>query len=135
MANKQTIWNPDTCDCSVVFSWDNATREDERVHTLQSFARKCDAHAGLDDTTCWQALHDENQTKNKIVNAVAEACPELYYTVNEKGATVPDPTAVVYRFDAQRNLQIDAKELDAAAKVSLQAALDATNPAISVKVS
>ncbi|HSX45093.1 MAG TPA: hypothetical protein VLF39_03240 [Candidatus Saccharimonadales bacterium] len=110
-----TLWSPDTCDCSIRYSWDTETSEDQRVHTFHSVEKICDAHSGLDsNNTHYQHVLKENQTKNKFHAAILEHVPRLKHTKKqEDGSTIEelDPS-VKYKWsfsgkDHNRQLHVE----------------------------
>ena len=83
-----TLWTPDTCGCSIRYSWDTESSEDERVHDFHSVEKICADHSGLmKDNTHYKHVLAENQTKNKVHGAILEHIPRL-----KKQGVQPDGT-------------------------------------------
>jgi hypothetical protein len=124
MAEQVTTWRPDTCNCTISYSWDDSVPAEKRVHTYITHDSEtlCEAHAHLDSTEAFDSLVTENVSKNLVVNKVAEDHADLYNRFDaEKSQSVPDASKVPYVFDENRNLVIDTTGLD---QVKAQAILD-----------
>ncbi len=86
---RLTTWRPDTCDCEVVYSWDDALPAEERIHTAHAVNKACEAHVGgVEDIHA--SVLEENQRKNKTLAAIASSFPnELRKPIlDEKGNIV-----------------------------------------------
>lgn len=67
---QKTKWKPDTCECEIVYEWDDSLPDDQRVHTLASI-QKCQHHAKHDDDTAYdQVLNKENKLKNMVLGEI-----------------------------------------------------------------
>ena len=64
MTIQTTRWRPDTCGCSVEYTWDDETSEDARVHTWSETIGVCPDHLGLTGVSIYNAIKDENTRKN-----------------------------------------------------------------------
>ena len=64
MVTKTTRWTPDTCDCTVEYTWDTNSSEATRVHTFSNVVNKCPAHSAIVDNALFNLLMDENPRKN-----------------------------------------------------------------------
>jgi hypothetical protein len=61
-----TRWNPDTCGCEIIFTWDSDLPVEERVHKGHSIERACDAHKHIKHThDHHDIVLEENQRKNR----------------------------------------------------------------------
>jgi hypothetical protein len=71
MVQKVTRWSPDTCDCVIEYSWDDAVPQEQRVHTVSRIVQKCSTHAklGLSDAHHFAHVLAENQRKNQASGA------------------------------------------------------------------
>jgi hypothetical protein len=95
-----TLWSPDTCGCSIRYSWDTETSEDERVHTFHSVEQRCDAHSGLaNDKIHYQHILGENQTKNKVHGAIMDVIPRLKKQQVQPDGTTADVLDPVVQFN------------------------------------
>ncbi len=62
-------WKPDTCKCSIQYTWDDSVPVDQRVHTPTQILKECPEHSGLGDVTpFYNAILSENTRKNLTVN-------------------------------------------------------------------
>ena len=64
MTIQTTRWKPDTCGCSVDYTWDDTTSEDARVHTFSEVIGVCPDHLGLTGVSIYNAIKGENTRKN-----------------------------------------------------------------------
>lgn len=75
-------WEPDTCGCVIIETWDDALPPDERVHIYQSSERICQMHqnAGVTPGPGHRVrVHDENTRKNITFELVLERLSSLPY--------------------------------------------------------
>lgn len=113
------IWRPDTCGCVLEYSDDGRGNVPEN---LVRVLRACPAHPVLSA----HAVMAENQTKNYTLGQLALRAPALTRRVTDASGQpgdVIDESKVAWRFDAQRQLVIDAPSLTAAEKAALETAL------------
>lgn len=68
---KTTKWLPDTCNCVIEYTWDDAVDESERTHTFSRVLSTCAFHGscGTDDEQ-YQVILKENETKNCVRNCL-----------------------------------------------------------------
>ena len=122
---KITRWSPDTCGCKVDIEWEWITIDDNGTpksvpnileHRLITPCGCHQSHTGTD-------ILLENQTKNKAIQAVAEASPAELGKLNDNGSVSPNLDKLSYSFDKDRNLTIIStdKTVD---MVKIQAELD-----------
>jgi hypothetical protein len=109
---KTTRWSPDTCGCTIDIEWDT---NDPNVHT-HKLVTPCAAH----QASAASEVLVENQTKNRAMQAIAEADASLAQVT--PSGVIPDLSKLSFSYDADRNLTIVAKGDHDAAKV--QQALD-----------
>lgn len=64
---QTTTWRPDTCGCTIQYTWDDAIPGEQRSHRLVRVEKYCPAHAGLDEQSCYEACLFENQCKNQAL--------------------------------------------------------------------
>jgi hypothetical protein len=80
---KTTRWSPDTCSCSVEYTWDDTLTEANRTHTLSDVINKCPAHSALTNSSVYTTVLDENPKKNITLQLSLDNGPStLYDTVN-----------------------------------------------------
>lgn len=91
MTLKTTRWYPDTCECVLEYTWDDAQSENTRVHTASNIVSKCPAHQsiatieGVYDTVC----NKENRRKNDVLQATLDNGPTgLFDLTTEGGRTL-----------------------------------------------
>lgn len=66
-APHETVWTPDTCDCQVVYEWDDEVPAEDRVHTFKRIIKRDQNHVSMaTDKAQFDAILDENQRKNKV---------------------------------------------------------------------
>ena|SRR5215216_381079 len=77
MAIQTTTWSPDTCDCELQYSWDDAEPEDTRVHSISFVNRSCNSHRNLlpNAAVTYSCVLDENSKKNKSLQTALENAP------------------------------------------------------------
>lgn len=68
---KFTTWSPDTCGCVLVYAWDSAAPPEEREMIPCEVVHTCPCHSDLADSddAHYSVICDENQLKNRSVNA------------------------------------------------------------------
>lgn len=110
---KITRWSPDTCSCKIDIEWDT---EDPNVHT-HKIVFPCAVHK---DCAASDVVA-ENQTKNRAMQAVAEADASLAQVT--PNGIIPDLSKLSFSYDADRKLTIVAKGDDHDPEV-VQQALD-----------
>ena len=74
---KVTLWRPDTCSCVVEYEWDDAVKEDARVHSFKRFAARCPAHASDQNM---DGCLERNRRKNRLLDLAVENIAELAET-------------------------------------------------------
>lgn len=77
----KNAFSPDTCDCKIEFSFDDALPAEQRVCTGVRIMRKCAAHEGVDDNdphAHYLNIMAENQSKNLAFEEVRKTHPELF---------------------------------------------------------
>lgn len=67
-----TRWQPDTCGCTIDYTWDDAEQLGTRTLTPVEIDC-CVVHDGLSLLAAWEVVRAENRRKNEAVNAAAEA--------------------------------------------------------------
>src|SRR5687768_11012055 len=89
MAIHITRWSPDTCDCILEYSWDDATSEAERVHTPTSTVQRCTAHQPLPNVnSVFNAVLDENPRKNLGLDEILQNAPNTnWFDVDPQSGT------------------------------------------------
>lgn len=86
MAIRTTRWRPDTCDCVIEYTWDDALTPDQVTHTLDTIRRRCAAHVNLpSDTDVYNTVREENPRKNITHQLLLDNAPNTVYDVNADG--------------------------------------------------
>lgn len=76
MTIKTTRWSPDTCGCIINYSWDDATPEDSRTHTLSNIVKRCPAHQQLStNQAIYDTVTEENPRKNIALKEILDHSP------------------------------------------------------------
>lgn len=97
-------WQPDTCECSVVY--DGAVFATEG---LIAYERKCAIHDGLGDAEAWDAIRVENVTRCRTMAALMALAPETFTKTDEKGNVQPtEALFAAITFDARRKVLVEA---------------------------
>jgi hypothetical protein len=105
---RVTTWSPDTCGCTLEYSWDDAEPEDARTHSLSRVVHSCPAHPNLPEQELYAAVVNENKHKNKVFAEAKKAKPDLKYEDYE------------WSFDGKRKLKVSFKNLDMADKQKVE---------------
>ena len=116
-----TRWRPDTCKCSIEYSWDDSLEIKDRVHSAHRVVSACAAHVEIPDKfSHYSVLTDENSRKNKFLSAIIENIPEARIEKTQEDGTVVKELKpgleYSYSFDADRNLIVDLKGFPEKAK-------------------
>ncbi len=119
---RTTTWRPDTCECVLEYSWDNATSEASRAHSFVRVVSFCPAHSLLAGVSLYNAVVSENQRKNRTY-AIAEA---LLVSLT--------PESWLRYYDSARVLQVVIPNLTTLQKNQLQSACDTAFGAGRVKI-
>lgn len=79
-------WTPDTCAnpatgdaCIIVETWDDAVPAVERVHSFQTYEKRCSYHAALDGLALYNGLYDQNRRKNTAFRLASSEKADLKY--------------------------------------------------------
>ena len=72
-----TRWTPDTCTCTVDYSWDTEVDPRLRTHTYHTTIRTCPDHSGLSGAALYDALSDQNKRKNITIGFARTARANL----------------------------------------------------------
>lgn len=113
MAMKTTRWTPDTCGCVLEYSWDDALRPDQRVHSHAQTVRTCAAHSGASGAALMATVVGENQRKNQAFALAQEIRADLQ----------PDDYRWIFRPD--RTLEVEVDRLTLAERTALTTELTA----------
>ena len=119
---RTTTWRPDTCECVLEYSWDDATSEASRAHTLTKVVKSCPAHSLLAGVGLYDAVVSENQRKNRTY-AIAET---------QLGSLTPE--SWLWYYNSARVLQVVFPNLTTLQKDQLQGACDTAFGAGKVKI-
>lgn len=127
-----TQWQPDTCDCVLLYEWDDEVDAEQRVHTpVHSFTRPdntvftataCVAHSGKlsraiienDDEVqdVFGRVSDENKLKNEVLRELLnspELAEEATNSEGDKELKFKRDCDPKWSFDQQRRLCVDVK--------------------------
>lgn len=129
-ATQTTIWRPDTCQCILIYQWDDTASP--RVHTpVEQFttlggtlikAFRCSAHTALVVTTIHHTtVGAENTLKNNVFTEIEKTFPALLdpATGNLRSGFA------TYMWTVLRKLEITLTGLTVAQKTAAQSAVDA----------
>src|SRR6184192_1851402 len=86
--------NPDTCPCSVFFSWDDTVNPP--VYSVVNFLNKCVFHSLLSDVNAFAALMDEDTRKNIVYQAAIDNLAAQLSSTGAAGGTLKD--GITYNF-------------------------------------
>jgi len=120
---KITLWKPDTCDCILLYEWDDQIPNDLRVHTpveenidhagLGIKTRRCDDHQESDLGKLHGKVKAENTKKNivlgLIVDQVLGASEERIERDGSKSKILKSDV-LSWSFDKNRKLVIEIKD-------------------------
>lgn len=87
MTTQFTRWTLDTCPCTVLYSWDDSTSGNTRVHTLENIL-KCPAHDSLSDSNAFSTILNENPRKGGSLQIFLDNGPTSLWELNEDGARI-----------------------------------------------
>jgi len=76
MTMQTTRWKPDTCGCTVEYTWDDTVPQETRTHQCKTVTR-CPAHAHLDTLTSYDEVGKENKSKNQAIGLLVKEHPDL----------------------------------------------------------
>ncbi|MBU2009273.1 MAG: hypothetical protein KJ624_05510 [Chloroflexi bacterium] len=119
---RTTTWRPDTCECVLEYSWDDATSEASRVHSLAKVVKLCPAHRLLGGVGLYDEVVSENRRKNRTYDTAKAQLGAL------------DPEGWLWYYDTARVLQVVIPNLTASQKNQLQSACDTAFGAGKVKI-
>ena len=92
---QKTLWSPDTCGCSLEYSWDDSVPQELRTHSISKVIKACPIHSHHPDKESHYAdVLSENQSKNKAVGLLVKTIAKLDGGQDE----------VKWRFDDKRDL-------------------------------
>jgi hypothetical protein len=81
MTISYTLWQPDTCRCSLIYSWDSDLPEEQREYIVvektpdeQHYTKFCEHHSDeqVGESLSDYRSHTENVQKNKVHKIVAD---------------------------------------------------------------
>jgi hypothetical protein len=106
-------FQPDTCTCVVLESWDDSVPDDQVVHTMVSIEHRGAEHASILDDSLYGVIRAENVRKNLAIGVCLAAVPELGQ----------DPRQVAWVYTAGRTLLLSfpGVNLSGTLKATLQA--------------
>ena len=109
---RTTTWRPDTCECVLEYSWDDATSEASRAHSFVRVVSSCPAHSLLAGASLYNAVVSENQKKNRTYDIATVLLVSL------------TPESWLWYYDTARVLQVVIPNLTASQKNQLRNACD-----------
>lgn len=120
---QQTTWSPDTCNkCQVVYEWDDAVPQEQRVHTPIEVKNVPADFKGDSKAVQFDKILEENQRKNKAISEVAKEHPEL---TDEKGSLKSD-VPIDFHYDENHVLHLKVGELNKQDKEKAKEKVDET---------
>lgn len=129
----QTLWRPDTCDCQIVYEWDDNEPEATRVHT-PVHGVTCREHKntiGDDHKKRFDIVGDENRRKNLTLGKMLETIPDIRENTEKDPNKPPvfkfkEGAEPKWSFDKSRNLVVEAPALKDEHKKALRDLVDKT---------
>lgn len=119
---RQTVWNPDTCDCEIVYNVDD---KDPNTIVFDHFNKKCEAYKDLDDKTAFDTIVKENQVKNQTYQYIFDSFPSAIDTViTPEGKQAQILKDFTFTYDKDRNLTVSVKGLSAAQILNLNSKIN-----------
>lgn len=112
MVLRETIWRPDTCDCEIIYEWDDREPEDRRVHRLKRVISRCSVHSGIPLSSLFDVVLEENRRKNMTL----DFAQSIVHTVGLENYR--------WSFDSNRTLIVEISGLTASQKKGLQSSCD-----------
>lgn len=94
MTIQTDTFDPDTCPCSVVFSWDDTI--DPPVYSVVNFLNKCVFHSILSDSNALAILMDEDVRKNTVLQACIDNLAADLSSTGVAGGTLK--SGITYQF-------------------------------------
>jgi hypothetical protein len=98
MAKQITRWRPDTSDCIIDLEWDDTLPADERVFVAIKIENKPDHLSELSDSEAYQAILDENKSKNIAISEV------------KKNLAIDESEQLDWSIDSERKIHIKLPE-------------------------
>ncbi len=96
MTIQRTRWRPDTCGCDLIYEWDDAIAQEDRVHTIHRIDRTCPVHGGhANKEDHYKTIKDENISKNKAIGLLVKEGLDPNLAGNVKWRFNPDRSIVV----------------------------------------
>lgn len=134
MATHGNRWSPDTCDCEILYNFDDETSNEDRVHwpvpeqTSHSgeklTPKKCKYHdKTADHNEHYAVVLEENQRKNLIGNHIIDLFPH-HTEPHKDGGTVLKEGSHAWSYDDNRVLHISSDMLTDEEKKILQSHTD-----------
>lgn len=119
---QTTTWSPDTCPCTLHYSWDDSVPADQRVHTpVESvtthdgtvlLTKRCQYHV---TSNIVEGLHGlvigENQRKNNVHADLLASFKSALGTTGPNGNIVFKDNVISWSFDGNRDVVISVKGL------------------------
>ena len=143
---RTTRWSPDSCGCSMEYTWDDAVPDNARIHTFKAAPVICPAHQAIaTPLACYNAVLGENVLKNRVFDTARAALnvpipTQADWVSASIGVITPAmesfrrfERAVRFSYDAQRILHVSlvgfGLDLTPPQKPALQAAIDTAHGA------
>ena len=108
---KKTVWRPDTCGCEIEYEWDDSVDQSVRTHTVSNINKVCDVHKGLSISQHYDAIVEENTSKNKAIKAITDtvitATEEVLLDSGKIIKRLKTDKKINWSFDIDRKLVID----------------------------
>ena len=100
---KETVWKPDTCGCSYVYSWDSEAPEGLRVHSFARVEKACPAHTS--DEVGYLAGLVENRRKNIAIGRARNVLGDIFNDGGLSWTFNVDRTVITVSFGGQLTRQ------------------------------
>lgn len=129
MAIQTTTWKPDTCDCKINYTWDDAVPEKERTFSVGEGTKKCAAHSSYkNDADLFAAVLEENTSKNIALAEIAKAIEKFAIPLDEydeSAGVSPDLSMMRFHVNEDRKIEIILKKATEKDKLAAANALAA----------
>lgn len=107
-----TRWKPDTCECIIEYSWNDAENENIRTYTVHNISRSCFAHVNLaDKIQHYEIVKNENTRKNIIFGEILKNVSTVVEEITQEDGTrikkLKPGLKYEWSFNADRKLIID----------------------------
>lgn len=85
MVIHTNVWSPDTCKCTIEFTWDDTVDPSLRTHNFSRYITKCADHSILADLSGNSCVIDENTRKNFARQLIIDNAPVSFVNIDASG--------------------------------------------------